>query len=269
MTAGHPHVEAQERRAALTACVLVIGNEILSGKVQESNAYYLCTELRALGVQLRRIVVVPDEIEAIVAEARAVVAGHDVVFTSGGVGPTHDDVTLQALALAFGRPMVRNAELEGLLRGHYGERTTAHHLRMADLPDGVELIASADLRWPVVRLENVYILPGVPEIFRRKFDSVKERFRQSPFHLRVIYTRQDEGHLGAHLDATVAAFPGVDIGSYPRIDITEYRVKLTLESKDEALVTRAAADLLSRLAPDQLVDPEVARQAPPPGPPAR
>ncbi len=241
-----------------TAAIVVIGNEILTGKVQDVNAYYLCTELRELGVTLRRICVVPDEIDEIVAELHRVVPSHDYVFTSGGVGPTHDDVTMLAVARAFDQTVHRQPELEAMLRSFYAERLKEHHLRMADVPTGAKLIPSHDLRWPVITVENVFILPGIPEIFRRKFESVRERFRGEPFHLRVVFTRSDEPEIAPHLDATVAAFPGVDIGSYPRLDTPRYRVKVTLEARDPQLVLAAEQFLLQRLNPEMLVLAEVA-----------
>src|SRR6185436_10159267 len=122
-----------------TAAILLIGNEILSGKVEDENARFLTRELRALGVSLRRIEVVPDVIDDIVASVRALSPRFDFVFTSGGVGPTHDDVTLQAVGDAFAMDIVRHPELEALLRAGYGDRLHERDLRMADVPSGAQL----------------------------------------------------------------------------------------------------------------------------------
>ena len=126
-------------RAAPRAAILLIGNELLSGKVEEQNARFLVRELRALGVVVSRIEVIPDEIAEIAETARKLSARFDLVFSSGGVGPTHDDVTLPAIATAFGMSMVRSAELEELLRGSFGARLHERDLRMADIPDGARL----------------------------------------------------------------------------------------------------------------------------------
>jgi len=240
---------AECRRVPPSAAIVIIGDEILSGKFADENAAHLIGELRGLGVALRRIEVIPDAIDDIAATVRAAAERHDHVFTSGGVGPTHDDVTMDGVARAFGVGVVRHPELEGMLRAYWGERLEPRNLRMADVPDGSVLIAGDDLpSWPVIACRNVYILPGVPVIFRRKFASIRERFRSPPFHVRRLYCLGDEGQLAASLDAVVAGHPGVAVGSYPRIDATDYRVIVTLEGTDAAAVDAATDDLAARLA---------------------
>ena len=155
-----------------TAGILVIGEEILSAKVEEENARYLVRELRELGVAVRRIDIIPDEIDEIAEAVRGMSGRYDHVFTSGGVGPTHDDVTMAAVAKAFGLRPARNLELEAKIRSAMGSNLHERDLRMADIPDGARLLYGPDgnrARWPVVAVKNVYVLPGVPEIFRLKF----------------------------------------------------------------------------------------------------
>jgi len=233
-----------------TAAVIVIGNEILSGKVDDQNARYLIGELRALGVSLRRIEMIPDVVEDIAQTVRKLSAAVDHVFTSGGVGPTHDDVTLQAVAAAFDMPIARNAELEGLMRARWGESLHARDLRMADIPAGARLErgpASTGATWPVVVVRNVWVLPGVPGIFRRKFEAVRELFRAAPIHGRALYSRADEAEIAGALDETVARFPGVDVGSYPQSDPGPHRVKVTFDSRDRTAVDAALGFLVERL----------------------
>src|SRR5436189_1651822 len=155
-----------------TAGIILIGNEILSGKIADVNAAYLCRELRQLGVDVRRISVVPDEVELIAREVVAQSRDFDVVFTSGGVGPTHDDVTIEGVARAMGVPVVRHPRLVATLERYYRDKVTDAALRMAEIPEGAELITGNGLRFPNVAMRNVYVLPGVPEIFRRKFDAM-------------------------------------------------------------------------------------------------
>src|SRR5436190_13573168 len=150
-----------------TAGIILVGNEILSGKVVDANAAHLCRELRELGVDVRRISVIPDEVDVIAAEVREFSARHDIVFTSGGVGPTHDDVTIEGVARAMGVPVVRHPVLVGLLERYYGGAVTEASLRMAEVPEGAELVGQS-LRFPTILMGNVYVLPGVPEIFRQK-----------------------------------------------------------------------------------------------------
>jgi molybdenum cofactor synthesis domain-containing protein len=230
-----------------TAAIIVIGDEILSGKFAEENAAWLIGELRQLGVAVRRVEIVPDVIDDIRDAVRAAAGRYDHVFTSGGVGPTHDDVTMEGIARAFGVGVVRHPELERLLRTYYGERIEERNLRMADVPDGATLVEADHPSWPVASIRNVYILPGVPLIFRRKFGAIRERFRLPPFHVRRLYCAAEEGALARHLDEVVAAFPQVGVGSYPRWDAPDFRVLVTLESKDEAALAAAVAQLRAAL----------------------
>jgi len=236
-----------------TAGIILIGNEILSGKIEDANAAYLCRELRALGVEVRRIAVIPDEVQVIAAEVAAFSRDHDVVFTSGGVGPTHDDVTIEGAARAAGVPVVRHPALVELLGGYYGDRLTEAHLKMAEIPQGAELIGDDALRFPTIRLGNVYILPGVPQIFRQKFDAIRERFRDRPFHLRNVFVRVGEGTLAEYLNGLLREFPALLLGSYPELANPEYRVKVTLESRDGTYLEDALARFLERLPPDAVV----------------
>src|SRR5262249_6660861 len=151
-----------------TAAALLIGNELLTGKTHEANLVNLARTLRTVGVKLCRAVMVPDELEVIAAEVRALASSHDVVFTSGGGGPTHDDITIEAIALGFGVRAVVHPEFEALLHNVYKEKMTDAHLRMALVPEGAELVHHEETRWPTVRMRNVWILPGVPEAFRMK-----------------------------------------------------------------------------------------------------
>lgn len=233
-----------------TAAVLLVGNEILSGKVEDQNARFLVRELRDLGVSVGRIEVVPDDEADIAATVRALARRFDLVFTSGGIGPTHDDVTLPAIAKAFGREVVRHPVLEELMRTTFGERLHPRDLRMADVPAGARLehgTVSGGAVWPVVVVENVWILPGVPSIFRRKFEAIRELFRTQPIHARAVYSREGESPIADALDAVVAAWPSVEIGSYPHVDAPGYKVKITLDGRDRAEVEAATADLMGRL----------------------
>jgi molybdenum cofactor synthesis domain-containing protein len=230
-----------------TAAIVLIGNEILSGKIEDANAAYLCRELRALGVDVRRISVVPDEVPAIAAEVRSASAGHDVVFTSGGVGPTHDDVTIEGVARAMGVPVVRHPDLVAMLQAYYGEGLTEAHLKMAEVPEGARLVA-ADRGWfPTIQMGNVWVLPGVPEIFRQKFQAIREQFRDAPIHLRTVFVRIGEGQLAGYLNTLLAEYPALLLGSYPEFSNPEYRVKVTLESRDPAYLERALTSFLTRL----------------------
>ena len=235
-----------------TAGIILVGNEILSGKVEDANAVYLCRELRALGVEVRRIAVIPDEVQLIADEVATFSRDYDVVFTSGGVGPTHDDVTIEGVARAMMVPVTRHPLLVELLERYYRGTVTEAALRMAEIPEGAELVGGETVRFPTVMMRNVYVLPGVPEIFRAKFEALRERFRDAPIHLKNVFVSIGEGTLADYLNRLLADFPLLQLGSYPEFSNPEYKVKVTLESRDRGYVEQALTEFLTRL-PDGAV----------------
>jgi molybdenum cofactor synthesis domain-containing protein len=232
-----------------TAAAIVVGNEILSGKVAEANVYELARMLRDSGVLLSRVVVVPDDLEIISREVRALSAEHDYVVTSGGVGVTHDDVTIAAVARAFGARVVRDPELEALIRRHYGERIHENHLALANVPEGARNLTMEGATWPLVAIENVYIFPGVPEIFRRKLAILRAHLGKTlrPFVSRAVYTKMDEALLKPLLDEVVARHTAVEVGSYPRWNDPKYETKVTFDGKEGEAVGRALEHFLKLL----------------------
>ncbi len=230
-----------------TAGILVIGNEILSGKVVDSNSPYLCRELRALGVDVERIVTIPDEVPTIASHVRALSRAYDFVFTSGGIGPTHDDLTIDGIAAGFQVKVVKSDSIEERLRRASGSEPSESQLKMAMVPEGASLLDTGDLWFPLVVVDNVYILPGVPELLRKKFEGARERFRGVPFVLKRVFVKQRESDIAPHLNALLEKFPELLLGSYPRIGEESFHVLLTLESRDPGYVQDALDDLLSRL----------------------
>ncbi len=230
---------------AETAGVILIGTEILSAKVREANLYGLATLLRKLGVELLRTSILRDDVDEIADTVRSFSKRHDVVFTSGGVGPTHDDVTVIAVARAFEREVVIVPELAEMIRAHYKERCTDAHLAMARGPAGTSLETGPDGVWPAMRCENVWMLPGVPEIFAAKLRVVEARVQGlRPIYSRALYTQLDEPSLKDRLDAVVAAFPTVEFGSYPKWRGEDYQTKITLDGKDNEAIELALSALL-------------------------
>jgi len=178
---------------------------------------------------------------------------YDVVFTSGGVGPTHDDVTIEGVARAMMAPVVRHPLLVQLLEQYYRGKVTEAALKMAEVPQGCELVGGETVRFPTILMRNVYVLPGVPEIFRAKFDALRDRFRDQPIHLKNVYVRIGESTLADYLNRLLAEFPLLQLGSYPELSNPEYKVKVTLESRDRGYVEQALTDLLARLPADAVV----------------
>jgi molybdenum cofactor synthesis domain-containing protein len=239
--------------ATPTAAALVVGNEILSGKIREANVYELARVLRQAGVLLSRVVIVPDDPEAIAREVNALRAAHDHLFTSGGVGVTHDDVTIAAVARAFGVPVVRDPRIEALIRNHYGDDLHENHLALANVPERARTLVAEGSVWPLVAIENVYILPGIPEIFQRKLAILRAHLARdtAPFVSRAVFTRMDEALLKPLLDEVVSRNPSVEVGSYPRWSDPEYETKVTFDGKDQPAVDRALQHFLELLPPGE------------------
>jgi molybdenum cofactor synthesis domain-containing protein len=251
------------------AAVLLVGDELLTGKVRDENGFVLAKTLRRRGVKLVEICTVGDAIDEIGAALLRLCKKADLVFTSGGVGPTHDDRTLEAIAHATGRTLVRNQEMEQQLRLYYGERINDAALSMADLPEGTLLRAMPG--WPVFRLDvettRVYILPGVPSLLRAKLEHLEAIDGELPkgdgWHLQLVHTSLDESSLAALLDAVVAEFPEIDVGSYPRWSRAadgriSMHVRITLEGPRAAMARIDAAfeRLRASLPPGSLLDHE-------------
>jgi molybdenum cofactor synthesis domain-containing protein len=232
-----------------SAAALIIGNEILTGKVAEQNVHVLARELFALGVELRRVIVCADDIPTIVRDLNELRAQHDVVVTSGGVGPTHDDLTIKAVAAAFGVCVVRAPTYEAMLREYYGERLTDMHLRMADVPEGARLVTTAEMRWPTIAMGNVFVFPGVPEIFRAKIGLLRQELKgTSRFYSRAVYLTLDEPALAQLLDSVSAAHGDVSIGSYLFWGKdSDYRTKLTVDGRSEQAVELCFQAMLAGL----------------------
>jgi molybdenum cofactor synthesis domain-containing protein len=233
---------------AHTAAAVVIGNELLSGKIAESNLFELARTLRALGVRLERALVLPDEVDVIATEVRWLSRHSDVVFTSGGIGPTHDDVTIEAVARAFDVPVESDPVTLALILNTYGDRCNDGHRRMALIPRGAELATTPDVQWPTVVMKNVWLLPGVPEIFRMKL-SVARAWIRGPqqFVSRAVFTNMDEADLKPLLEQVVRSHHGVEVGSYPKWFDPHYKTKVTFDARESEHVDQALERFLTLL----------------------
>ena len=232
-------------RNIVTACVLVIGNEILSGRTQDENLVFLARGLNEAGIRVREARVIADDPDAIVGAVNEARARFDHVFTTGGIGPTHDDITAQCVADAFGVPLVVHPEAKRLLESHYpaGQLNEAR-LRMAMVPEGAALLPNPISQAPGFRIGNVYVLPGVPRIMQGIFAQLRERLKGGDKLLsRSISCRLGEGVLARDLAALQARWPDLEIGSYPYFRRGDFGVTLVLRGTDGGRLDRAAHEL--------------------------
>ena len=228
-----------------TAGIILVGNEILSGKIEDANASYLCRELRALGVDVCRITVIPDEVHLIAEEVAAFSRSFDVVFTSGGVGPTHDDVTIEGVARAMGAPVVRHPYLVELLERYYRGKVTAAALRMAEIPEGAELVRRRDGALP--HRPHAQRATSCPACRRSSAPSSRRCASGSGTSRSTCATCTSASARGPWPTFSTGCcgdFPLLQLGSYPEFSNPEYKVKVTLESRDRGYVEQALADFL-------------------------
>lgn len=238
--------------AAPTAALVVVGNEVLSAKTVDENGPWAARRLRELGVRLRAVVTVLDRVDDVVEAVDRERRRATWVFTSGGIGPTHDDVTVRAVGLALGRPLERSARIAEAIRDHHRRRHGAEPhdaaLRMADVPVGTVL--EGDAGFPTLRVENVFMLAGVPRFFRWQFDQVAPLLGGVPLHLGQLFLSVGEEPVADLMTRVATEHPDVEIGSYPRFDEgAEYRVKVTVECEDPGRV-RVVLDRLREGMPE-------------------
>jgi molybdenum cofactor synthesis domain-containing protein len=235
---------------------VIIGNEVLTAKVVEANGSHLVKRARERGLRVTSVHFVPDEVDDIVEAVMLARRRAALVITSGGVGPTHDDVTVRAVSLALGRRVERVPRLEQLLREAWGATPPPPEaLRMAEAPAGSTLLDSADTRFPVVGCDGVWLLPGVPELFRLQLEPVLALLPGAPVTLAVLYLSARESDIAHALDAAARELPDVAFGSYPTFDhASKWRVKLTIEHQLAARVAEAVARLERALPAGCIVD---------------
>ncbi|MSO97185.1 MAG: competence/damage-inducible protein A [Rhodospirillaceae bacterium] len=227
-----------------TACVLIIGDEILSGRTQDLNLKFLGERLAGLGIRLSEARVVPDIESRIVEAVNACRTQYTYVFTTGGIGPTHDDITTPCIAKAFGRAVIRHPEAERKLRGYYGDKTNEARLRMAEVPDGagVELIENHISIAPGYRIENVFVFAGVPSVARAMFEAVAPSLRGGPpVYSQSVDAHVREGDIAAQLAEIQGQHPNVAIGSYPFMRLDKLGTSIVARSIDKQGIATAIA----------------------------
>ncbi|AWZ18871.1 molybdenum cofactor biosynthesis domain protein [Roseovarius sp. TM1035] len=230
-----------------TAAMLVIGDEILSGRTRDANMHYLAGEVTKVGIDLREVRVVSDDPGAIVAAVQALSAGYDHVFTSGGIGPTHDDITAENVAAAFDRPISVRDDARAILAAHYdarGQELNAARLRMARIPDGATLIDNPISAAPGFTIENVHVMAGVPSIFQAMLASVLPKLTGgAPILSQALEIRRGEGDIAGPLSDLAERYPDLSIGSYPFIRDGCYGAQIVMRGQDGARLEAAMSEL--------------------------
>jgi len=232
-----------------TACVIIIGNEILSGRTQDVNLNFLATSLGGVGIELVEARVIADVESAIISTVNTCRSTYDYVFTTGGIGPTHDDITAECIAKAFGVELEQNQRARELIADlceRNGVELNAARLRMANAPVGASLIRNSVSGAPGFRMENVFVLAGVPRIMRDMFDGCKKDLVGGPLVLsRTVVASLPEGVIAEPLRALQERFPGVEMGSYPFYQGGRFGTNLVLRSVDETLLRKVCSDVFS------------------------
>ena len=234
----------------VTAAILVIGNEILSGRTRDANIQYLATELGKLGVRVMECRVIPDIEATVVATVNEVRAKFDYVFTTGGIGPTHDDITADCIAKAFGVGISEHPEAVARMARHYGDPAlfTPARRRMARVPHGAELVDNPVSVAPGFQIENVFTFAGIPSVAQGMFQSMKHRLvGGDPVLARTVRTNLPEGVIAEPLGALQGRYADIDIGSYPAFRNGKPSVSLVLRGTDDARLQAAAAELMRTL----------------------
>ena len=230
-----------------TAAMLVIGDEILSGRTRDANMHFLACELTKHGIDLIEVRMVVDDHDAIVSAVRALAESHDTVFTSGGIGPTHDDITADAIAAAFGRHIDVRDDARALLQAHYqnsGQELNAARLRMARIPDGAELIDNPVSVAPGFTVENVHVMAGVPQVFQAMVATVMPTLTGgAPLLSQSLRIYRGEGDIASPLSELAAEFSDLSIGSYPFQKDGVFGAQIVIRGSDGARVDAAMTKL--------------------------
>lgn len=217
--------------------ILIIGDEILSAQIEDSNLKVMLRDLNAAHYHIDEVRIVPDDIEIIADALRQLSARSEFVISTGGVGPTHDDITFEAYAVAFESPLHLHPDLDVKIRKFFGDNVKDSMLRMARIPERSELVDMGPKSWPIVKVANCFVLPGLPEVFLKKFERVKEVLPKVPDRFFAeLFTSADETEFAAELTQIQKDYAEVAIGSYPTWDRSEYAAHITLKCTNRGMI---------------------------------
>ncbi len=248
-----------------TACLIIIGNEVLSGRTQDKNLAWIAGELNTLGIRLMESRIIPDIGQTIVTCVNSCRRQFDMVFTTGGIGPTHDDITSEYVAKAFGVTLVRHPEAKALLEKHYPpDQINEARLKMADIPEGATLIYNPVSAAPGYKMDNVYVMAGVPRIMQAMFDGIKHSLKGgAPMLSASVSAFVTEGAIAEVLGKIQMQFPTVEIGSYPFVRHQKLGTSLVARSTDSTALAECKANLIALFGnhTDEVWDEELGGEA--------
>ncbi len=229
----------------ITAAILIIGNEVLSGRTQDINVAYIAKTLTKLGISLLEVRIVPDQEERIIEAVQALSSRYTYLFTTGGIGATHDDITAASVAKAFQIPLVENPKALTILQNYYGDRFNEIRRRMARMPVGSELISNPVSTAPAFQIHNVFCLAGMPSVMQKMFDSLVPQLKiTTPFYHNTVTCNLMEGNIGKKLEEIQRDCPDVEIGSYPFYQLDNVGVSLVIRGKDKRAIQKATCAII-------------------------
>lgn len=226
------------------ACIILIGNELLSGQTQDKNLAHLARNLMKIGVKVVECRVIPDVEDVIVETLNTCRHAFDYVFTTGGIGPTHDDITAHSVAKAFGVPLIRHNDVVTTLQERMKAKFNDAALKMTDFPQGARLIENSVTAAPGFSMENVYVMAGVPDIMHVMLDSILPTLTNGKaIHSHSVFCDLPESHIASGLHKIQETYPSLEIGSYPHWPFTDYKLCLVARGTEETLVLQATDDI--------------------------
>lgn len=251
-----------------TAAIIVIGNEILSGRTQDTNVAYIGKKLAVAGIDLLEVRVIPDDEERIIKTVNDVRPNYTYVFTTGGIGATHDDITAECIAKAFGRKFVENQEALKVIIEHYKgkfyqdqELLNSNRSRMAMMPEGVTLIENPVSKAPAFQIENVYVLAGMPSVMQGMLECVLPTLEKGdPFYYNTVTSNLLEGTIAERLTEVQNAYPKLSIGSYPFYQIPNIGTNLVIRGQDKTMIheaTEAIIEMVKSFGATQQIERQV------------
>ncbi|MFQ3573379.1 MAG: competence/damage-inducible protein A [Thermodesulfovibrionales bacterium] len=236
------------------AGIIIIGDEILTGMVKDTNSHFIIEQLRDSGVETERIVVIRDRIDEISDCVLEFSNAFDIVFTSGGIGPTHDDVTIEAISKAFGVTTEVNSILLEQLHRIIGKKPNDVQMRMALIPSGAEVIAHDEIGLPLIKFKNIYILPGIPQCLQRKITYIKKLLKSGQKkYIKRVYVNEYESAIALTLSHITEKVTGIKIGSYPVLGNSEYKVMVTFSGYNLDDVDRSADYFIRSLSMEKVI----------------